>query len=178
MKLVTLLAQMAVPVLIATSSATEPARPATTTSPFTPIVFLVGGVWRGDLPPAPDGKKMSIELRCDWAANHQGIRFDGAFVIDGKRMPYTSGIYNWDASKQELVFTYADAEGGLIQGAVTLEHGTLVHNFTSTDNLGKIEKARAIITPLGSDSYMNDIFVEKDGTWKQVVSVTYERSND
>ncbi len=119
---------------------------------------------------------MSIELRCEWAANHQGIRFDGAFVVDGKRAPYTSGIYGWNAAKKQLVFTYSDAEGNLIEGAVTIENGALVHDFTSTDLHGKIEKARAIITPRGADAYTNDIFVEKDGSLQKMVSVKYERA--
>ncbi|MDQ6913262.1 MAG: hypothetical protein M3128_10355 [Verrucomicrobiota bacterium] len=163
-------------VLVVSCWARESAPSATTTSPFAPVAFLVGGLWRGDLPPTPDGKKMSIELRCDWAANHQGIRFDGAFVVDGKRAPYTSGIYNWNAAKKQLVFTYSDAEGNLIEGAVTIENGALVHNFTSTDSHGKIEKARAIITSRGADAYTNDIFVEKDGGLQKMVSVKYERA--
>lgn len=96
---------------------------------------------------------MSIESRCDWAANHQGIRFDGTFLIDGKPTPYTSGSYNWDAAKRQIVFSYSDAEGSLTDGAVELQSGALVHNFNITKSDGKVEIACAVITPRGADTY-------------------------
>ena len=46
-------------------------------SPFDPIAFLVGGVWRGELPPGPNDTPISIELRAEWLPNHQGIGFNG-----------------------------------------------------------------------------------------------------
>jgi hypothetical protein len=152
--------------------------PATPESPFAPIAFLAGGVWRGKLPPPPQGGELSIELKADWAANHQGIRFDGTFIADGKRSPYTSGIYGWDAARKQIVFLYSDAEGSLTEGAIAVENGALVHRFNVTHVDGKIEKAQATITPTGPDTYTNDIFVEKDGIWKKVVSVTYNRTTN
>src|ERR1700726_4683375 len=162
MKLKILVAQILFFSLVAFSRGADSAGPSTT-SPFDPIAFLVGGVWRGDLPPAADGKK--IELRCEWAANHQGIRFDGAFLVNGKRAPYTSGVYSWNPAKHQIVFVYSDAQGNLTEGAVDLKDGALVHNFTITDPSGKVERARAVITPQGPNAYTNDIFVEKDGSF-------------
>ncbi len=173
MKLLALLTRFALPLLLATARGADPAPP--TASPYAPIAFLVGGVWRGELPPTPDGKKMSIESRCDLAANHQGIRFDGTFLIDGKPTPYTSGSYNWDAAKRQIVFRYSDAEGSLTDGAVELQSGALVHNFNMTKSDGKVEIARAVIAPRGADAYTNDIFVTKDGSWQKIVSVQYKR---
>ena len=173
MKLLVLLTRLALPLVLANAKGAEATPP--TASPYAPITFLVGGVWRGELPTAPDGKKMSIELRCDWAANHQGIHFDGTFLIDGKRAPYTSGSYNWDAAKRRIVFRYSDAEGNLTDGAVELENGALVHNFNIAKSDGSLEIARAVITPNGADAYTNDIFVTKDGSLQKMVSVQYKR---
>ena len=50
-----------------------------------------------------------------------------------------------------------------------------MHNFTITDPSGKVEGARAVITPQGPNSYTNDIFVEKDGSFQKMVSVEYIR---
>jgi hypothetical protein len=157
------------------SVAEPPAATVTPVSPFEPIAFLVGGVWRAQLPPNGNGTRPSIELRCDWSANHQGIRFDGTVVVNGKRAPYTSGIYNWNAAKRQLVFVYSDAEGNLTEGAIDMENGALIHNFTVTDVRGKIEKARAIITPKTQNTYTNEILVEKNGSLQRLVSVDYAR---
>jgi hypothetical protein len=156
----------------------EPSSPSTeNTSPLSPIQFLVGGVWRGELPPNPDGSKMQIDLRGDWSPNHQSIRFDSAFVTGGKSSPYTSGAYSWDPVGKQIVFSYADAEGSLVQGAVQIDNGALVHNFTMSKTSAQVEKGRAILTPHGQNSYTNDIFVEKDGSFQKVVSLTYQRAH-
>jgi hypothetical protein len=146
-------------------------------SPFDPIAFLVGGVWRGELPPGPNDTPISIELRAEWLPNQQGIGFNGTYVGDKGRMPYTSGSYFWNAAKQQLVFFYSDNEGGLTEGTVTLEGNALRHDFTITNVHGRIDKARAIITPLGHDAYTNEILLEKNGAWQKVVTVKYERKS-
>ncbi len=146
-------------------------------SPFDPIAFLVGGVWRGELPPGPNDTPISIELRAEWLPHHQGIGFNGTYVGGKDRMPYTSGIYFWNAAKQQLVFFYSDNEGGLTEGTVTPDGNALRHDFTITNMHGRIDKARAIITPLGHDAYTNEIMLEKNGAWQKVVTVKYERKS-
>jgi hypothetical protein len=179
MRFFTAFGSILLPAALATSSvALMTAATSAPVSPLEPIAFLVGGVWRGHLPAGKTGPAPSIELRCDWSANHQGIRFDSSFVVDGKRSPYTSGIYNWNPSKRLLVFVYSDAEGSLTEGGVTLENGALIHDFTVTDVHGKVEKARAIITPHGPNAYTNNILMEKNGSFERVVSVEYERAEN
>ena len=145
------------------------------TDPLGDIKFLVGGVWSADLPATPDGTHMSTELKADWTPNHQAIRFDSVFVSNGKRTPYTSGCYFWNAAKARTVFAYADREGSLIEGDVFLENGALRHEFTITNREGKVEKVRALITPHLPDGYTNDIFIEKEGAWSKMASVSYRR---
>lgn len=145
------------------------------TDPLAEIKFLVGGVWSGDLPATADGTHIGIELKADWTPNRQAIRFDSTFVNNGKRTPYTSGCYFWNAAKGRTVFAYADGEGNLIEGEVFLENGALRHEFTITTRQGKVEKARALITPHLPDGYTNDIFVEKEGAWTKMASVNYRR---
>ena len=155
----------------------SPAPAQTRKSPFDPIAFLVGGVWRGDLPPGPNDSPISIEFRAEWLPNHQGISFNGTYVGGTSRMPYTSGCYFWNAARQQLVFAYSDNEGGLIEGAVSIQGDALEHDFTITNIHGRVEKARAVITPLTHDAYSNEIWLDKSGTWQKVVTVKYFRKS-
>ena len=168
--------------LLVTSETTEAADPSSSPapaqakeSPFESISFLIGGSWRGELPPGPNDTPVSIEFQAEWLPNRQGIGFNGTYVSKGSRMPYTSGSYFWNAAKRQLIFVYSDNEGGLTEGTVTAEGSGLRHDFTITDAHGKIKKARAIITPLGHDAYTNEIMLEKDGSWEKVVTVKYHR---
>jgi hypothetical protein len=149
-----------------------------TAEQLSPIRFLAGGVWSGELPAASGSARMTIELKAQFTPNNQALRFDSAFVSDGKRMPYTSGSYFWNAAKHRIVFMYADGEGTLTEGEVFIDNPGLRHEFTLTDTHGKVEKARAIITPHLPDTYTSDIFVEKEGAWSKMASVTYRRSTD
>jgi hypothetical protein len=140
-----------------------------------PIASLVGGEWRAQLPPAANGAKMSIVSHCGWSANHRSIRFDNAFVTDEKPSPYTDGAYSWNPVKKQIGFVYTDAEGSLTEGVIAIEKTTLIYDFTIAKENGQTEKARAIITPHGADKYSDDVFLEKNGRLKKIVSVTYER---
>lgn len=146
-------------------------------SPYAPIAFFVGGTWHGQLPPSPKGQKMEIEMKADWTANHQGIRFDSFYVVDGKRSPYTSGMYAWNAAKKQILFFYSDDKGGLVDGGVTIENGVLVHDFNVTEKDGQVSKVRARITQQSPNAYLNEIFLLKDNRWSKFVSVRYERAD-
>jgi hypothetical protein len=169
---------LALALTIAISNATENSSPPVDSgvSSFQPIAFLVGGTWHGQLPPRPNGQKVEIEMKADWTANHQGIRFDSTFVADGKRSPYVSGMYAWHPGKKQLVFLYSDAKGSLTNGAITIENDVLVHDFKVTEKDGKASKIQARITPQGPNAYLNEIFQGKDGGWEKVVVVRYERA--
>src|SRR5207302_7149356 len=127
-----------------------------------PIAFLAGGVWRAHLPPGPNGAKVEIELKADWSANHQAIRFDSTWMIEGKRKPYTSGIYCRNAAKKRIVFMYADAEGGLSEGAITIDNGVLVHDFTVAERTGTVSNVRCRLTANPPSAFTNEIFRSKN----------------
>lgn len=169
----TIFSLLTLPILLTCGEAAEP--PATS-SPYAPIAFLVGGRWHGDAPPAPNGAKVSLELAASWASNRQGIHFDSEFINGDKHAPYTSGMYYWSAARKQLLFIYTDASGSLTEGTVTTANGTLVHEFTVTDAQAKVEKARAIFTPRGANSYTSEIFISKEGKWDKIVEVHYERT--
>ncbi|MEP6809911.1 MAG: hypothetical protein ABI992_06685 [Chthoniobacterales bacterium] len=160
-----------------TAPAAEPTPDPTVASVYAPIAPLIGGMWRGDLPPGPNGTKVEIELKADWAANHQGIRFDGAFVVNGRRSPYTSGMYAWNPVNKHLSFFYTDDDGNLIEGGVTMENGVLVHNFTIAETKGTTSKVQARITFAGPDTFTNEILKWKDEKWEKFVTVRYQRSS-
>jgi hypothetical protein len=145
-------------------------------SEYAPIAFLAGATWRGQLPPGPGGQKVEIEMKADWAPNKHGIRFDSFYVVDGKKSPYTSGLYAWNAARKQLVCVYSDVEDGFIEGNVTIEQGALVHNLTVTERNGLESKVRARIIPEGQKAYLSEIFLLKEGNrWEKFVTVHYER---
>jgi hypothetical protein len=115
-------------------------------------------------------------MRFSWAENKQVLRFDAAFVSGSNRRPYTSGIYVWDPEAQKLRLVYADAEGSLTDGTVTLENEVLVHELTIKQAHAAPEQIRARLTKSGTDVFTNEIFGQKDGTWTKLVEVRYERA--
>jgi len=138
--------------------------------------FLAGGTWQGELPPGPDGQKVSIEARFAWTENHQGIRFDSAWLVGGRKSPYTSGIYLWNPQSNQVVITYSDNEGGLTTGTVSLADDVFVHNLQLNYPSGKAENIQTKLTHSGSDGFTNAIFRLKDGQWDKFVEVHYQKT--
>lgn len=155
---------------------TAPAAKATVVSPYAPVDFLVDGLWIATLPPNENGVSLRIELRFSVPENHEGIRFDSAWVNGDKRAPYTSGMYAWDGAKEKLVIFYTDSRGGLTQGTVAQEDNVLVHELTVTSKDGKTEPIRVRLTKENSNEFTNEIFTMKDGAWAKFVEVSYKRS--
>ena len=137
--------------------------------------FLVGGTWRADLPPGADSRKMGIEARFEWTQNHQGIRFDSAWLAGDKKYPYSSGVYLWNPQLKQVVISYSDAEGALTTGTVSRADQVFEHDLQVIDSSGKIEKVRAKLTYSGSGSYTNAIYRLKDGQWDKFVEVHYNK---
>jgi len=158
----------------ATTASAAEAKPAPP-SPLSPIVFLVDGIWRGRLPGVPNSPQATIEMRFAWTANHQGLRFDSDFVRGEQHVPYTSGMYGWNPAKKQIVFWYSDSDGALHEGAVALEAGVLVQDFTITAKDGKVSSARSRLTQHGPNVFSNEILLAKDGGWQKIVEVRYER---
>jgi hypothetical protein len=159
------------------AQAASPTPAAVVDSRYAPIVPFIGGTWRGELPPGPNGAKMAIEMKADWTANHQGIRFDSFFVANEKRSPYTSGIYAWNPVKKQLSFFCSDNVGELIEGDVTIDRGVLVHDFTVAEAKGTTSKIRTRVTFSGRDTYTNEILRWKNEKWEKFVTVRYQRSS-
>jgi hypothetical protein len=137
--------------------------------------FLAGGTWRADLPPGSDGRKAGIEARFEWTQNHQGIRFDSAWLVGDKKYPYTSGIYLWNPQLKQIVISYSDDEGALTTGAVNLANEVFAHDLQVIYPSGKIEKVQTKLTHSGSSSFTNAIYRLKDGQWDKFVEVRYEK---
>jgi len=137
--------------------------------------FLVGGTWRGDLPPAPDGQKAGIEARFEWTENHQGIRFDNAWLVGGKKSPYTSGVYLWNPQLKQIVISYSDAEGALTTGTVSLADEVFAHDLQVVYPSGQLEKVQTKLTHSGNSSFTNAIYRLKDGHWDKFVEVHYHK---
>jgi hypothetical protein len=158
------------------STAATPAPADSASAEYAPIAFLAGATWRGQLPPGPGGQKVEIEMRAEWAANKHAIRFDSFYVVEGNKSPYTSGLYTWNAARKQLVCVYSDDEGRFIEGNVTIEQGTLVHDLNVTEKTGSQSKVRARITPEGDKAYRSEIFLLKEGNrWEKFVTVRYQR---
>jgi len=154
--------------LLATSPAPLP--------PYAAVESFVGGTWSAALPPGKDGQPRSIELVFSWAQNHQGIRFDSTFVTGGKRSPYVSGMYAWNAATKRLEMIYTDADGSLTRGPVTFADGVLVHDLTETDSDGTVDQVQVRITKFGRDAFTDEIYVSRDAAYVRIAAVRYERA--
>ncbi|HEY4301867.1 MAG TPA: hypothetical protein VGM73_13400 [Candidatus Didemnitutus sp.] len=144
-------------------------------SPIADLAGFVGGVWTGDLPPEKDGAKMQIELRFAWTEDRQSLRFESAFVHGGKRSPYTSGMYAWNAASAKFVIFYTDFSGSLVQGPVARDGDFLVHDLTIVDAAGKPDVAQVRLHRTGPDDFTNTIFLRKNNAWEKFVEVHYHR---
>lgn len=144
-------------------------------SPYAPLSFLVGGVWSAGLPPDKFGNDLRIDLRCEWAGNRQGIRFESAFVRRGKAAPYSSGMYVWDPVKSKLTIIYTDDEGALTQEVLTEAGGVLVHDLTVANKDGTVDVVHTKLTKLGEDTFTNEISIKKGGDWQKIAAPRYER---
>lgn len=144
-------------------------------SPYAPIAWFIGGNWVATLPTQKDGTTVKLELTFEWPANQQGLRFDSSFIVGGKRAPYSSGMYAWNAAKRKFTIFYTDSSGGLSEGDVTQEGDVFAHEFTATDKNGKVEPIRVRLTKVDADTFTNEIFVQKDGAWVKFVTARYER---
>ena len=137
--------------------------------------FLAEGTWRGGLPPGSDGRKMGIEARFAWTENHQGIRFDSAWLVGDKKYPYTSGIYLWNPQLKQIVISYSDDEGALTTGTVSQAGEVFEHDLQVIYPSGKIEKVQTKLTRSGGSSFTNAIYRQKDGQWDKFVEVNYNK---
>jgi hypothetical protein len=144
-------------------------------SPFAPIEFLVGGTWHGDLPSGPNEPKAAIESKYEWTGNHQGIRFESAWVISDKRHPYCSGIYLWNPGKHRLEIFYSDSKGNLVEGPVELVDSIILHDLKLLDKTGKEDLIQAKMTHPDAGTYVNEVFMMQDGKWQHLISVHYKK---
>lgn len=142
-------------------------------SPLAPLAFFTAHEWEAKLPDSKDGKKMSIHARFTWAENHQAILISNHFVIDGKPMPYITGLYVWNPEKKSLVFTYVDGKGSLSEGTVRMEGNQLIHEFHEINPSGKSEQFVARVTPHGTESWDNAIFAGRGDGQTPIVQVQY-----
>src|SRR3954470_14083073 len=79
-------------------------------STLAPVAELVGGTWLADVPSPNGGAGLQLEANFEWAENGQAIRFHSSWVRDGKKSPYTSGFYAWNAAKKKIAIFYTDAQ--------------------------------------------------------------------
>ena len=151
------------------------AAPAETASPLAPVASLVGGVWIADLPVKEGQAPTQLEARFAWTENKQAIRFSSAFIREGKTSPYTDGFYAWNAVKGKLVIYYTDSKGGLTEGLITEEGGSLLCDLTVFEQNRETTPVRVRTTKVGDDVFTNEIMLKKDGEWARFVMVRYVR---
>lgn len=158
------------------ADSTGEARPAAQ-SLLAPIAYLVDGTWIGRLPADSKKPQASIEMQFAWTANHQAISFNSYFVQGENRSPYTSGMYGWHPGRKKIAFWYTDSEGSLHEGTVAGGAEPLLQEFSITDKNGKVTMARSRLTHVDTNVFTNEISVQKDGDWKKIAEVRYERKS-
>jgi hypothetical protein len=170
---------VAVLVFAAICVASDPKETAPAVSPLSPLAFFTANEWTAALPDRPDGKKISIRARFSWAENHQAIRISNQFIVNGKPTPYIDGLYVWNPQKRAILFWYADAEGNLSEGTVTVAEGKLVHQFEEIHRDGKTDLFVARVTPLpNGEGWDNEILKKEADDLTPVVKVRYLAKKD
>jgi hypothetical protein len=144
-------------------------------SPYGPVEWLAGGLWKATLPPRKDGTTVEIELAATIPANGHGVHLESTWVIGGKRRPYVSGMYAWDGAKKKFAIFYTDSGGALSAGDVSLEDGVLVHEMKVSEPNGTVSPVRVRLAKTGPNAFTNDIYLQNDGAWVQFVSAQYVR---
>jgi len=144
-------------------------------SPLAALAWMPGGVWHAEIPGDKDTPVTTIDLRFTWSENQHALLFNTAFGQGGRSAPTYSGMYAWNGATKKLVIFYTDRGGGLIEGPVTAEGDSFVHELTIIGADGKAEQARVRLTKIGPDAFTNTIFVPKDGQWVKFVEVHYAR---
>jgi hypothetical protein len=175
MKILTTLSSLSAAVaLAAICMAADPKDDNGAASPLAPLAFFTANQWMATLPDTPDGKKISIRARFTWAENHQAIRISNQFIVNGKPTPYIDGLYVWNPQKHAILFWYADAEGNLSEGTVSVAEGKLVHRFDEIHRDGKTESFVARVTPMANgEGWDNEILKKEGDDLAPVVKVRY-----
>jgi len=146
-------------------------------SPLDLLAFLVGGEWEAKLPAQSDGKQVSILAHFTWVNNRRAIRISNVYALGVKTAPYIEGMYVWHPQKRAIVFWYVDSQGGLYEGTVKPENGGLLHEFQMTDPKGEVTEFSARQTQDGTNAWINEIFLRKDGKLEPEIKVRYEKKN-
>lgn len=162
--------------LIAALSGVAQAPAAAPKSPETllePVAWLVGGTWVSDVKDPQDGSTTHVENHITWAPNRTAIQF----VTDFNGKPHYNGFYAYDSAKAAIRFYYTSEEGQLTVGTATpdLDGKTLHQEFDVTQPNGTVQHIRSTIVRDGSDAYLFTVFMQQEGTWKQLFQIMYKR---
>ena len=138
-----------------------------------PVAWLVGGTWISDVKDPQDGSVTHVENHISWAPNHASIQFVTNF--NGK--PHYNGFYAYDARRGAIRFYYTSDSGQLTMGTLTpdLDGKRLDQEFATTEPNGTISHSRSTIVRDGEDAYLFTVFIEQNGTWKQLFQIRYKR---
>jgi uncharacterized protein YfaS (alpha-2-macroglobulin family) len=138
-----------------------------------PVAWLVGGTWMTDVKDPQDGSMTHVENHITWAPNRAAIQF----VTNFNSKPHYNGFYAYDAAKAAIRFYYTSEEGQLTIGTATpdLDGKTLHQEFDVTQPSGTVNHIRSTIVRNGNDAYLFTVFMQKNGTWKQLFQIAYKR---
>lgn len=94
--------------------------PAAAESRLQPVAFLAGHCWKGTF---PDGKQQD-EHCFEWF--YEGKFLRDRHVVTGGEADYRGeSVYYWDSASSQLHFIYFNVLGGVSQGTVQPQAGTL-----------------------------------------------------
>jgi hypothetical protein len=139
--------------------------------PLAPVVWMAGGVWHGEVQ-GPDGKTTKIETRVERELDGKALSFTSSF--DGV-MQY-QGFFAYDAAKKAIVFSYPSADGGLTNGTVTSEDGSLLWDFQMTEASGSVNRFQVHTVQTGSDDYTWALYALKKDAWAKLFEIHYHRT--
>jgi hypothetical protein len=130
-------------------------------SPYTPLAFLAGHCWRGELPAG-----RGVDTHCFSFIYGKSFVRDTHTVHAESHPDYLGeSIYFWDGTSKKLKYLYVESDGGSSEGVVDNADDALVFPATDYQDDGKTQTYRSRWAKNGSDAY--DVLTEfkKGDAW-------------
>jgi hypothetical protein len=147
-------------------------------SPLDPIGWLVGGHWVAE-GTSKDGSPFKVDLVCEWSSNNRTLlKFKASFTVKGKVVPTYEGSYGWNPAERRIEFFYTSDDGDLTKGIARPSGNRLDQEFTIYQANGATSQFKSAIIREGDDAYHWSVDGLKDGQWREMVKLKYDRKQN
>lgn len=162
------LAVLSAPLLLGQSAPKPAESPA---DPLASIAWMAGGTWHGEAQAPGGGGTMRIDTRYRKLLDGRAIAFDTSF----NGVQQYAGSFGYDAVRKQIVFTYAAADGGWIEGTVQPQPEYLLYDFEVHESSGTAGHYQVRVHKDGADDYTWALFAQQEAKWAPLFQVKYHR---